>query len=104
MARCFSSTNRTTVTNTANAGFLGTPTFTYTFSDPNGHASTANVSVSVQRAPNRAPVANDDAAEAFRNKPIVISVLANDSDPDGDSFTIQVYDAAGTLIQSNGGS
>ena len=35
-----------------------------------------------------APVANDDFAATDENTPATISVLANDTDPDGDSLTI----------------
>ncbi len=37
---------------------------------------------------NRPPVANDDTVTAVRNKAVRITVLANDSDPDGDPLTV----------------
>ena len=39
-------------------------------------------------AVNRPPVANADTATTARTKPIRITVLANDSDPDGDPLTV----------------
>jgi hypothetical protein len=38
--------------------------------------------------PNEAPVANDDLAFTWKDTPVVIDVLANDFDPDGDPLTI----------------
>jgi Tol biopolymer transport system component len=38
--------------------------------------------------PNQAPLAVDDNATTNQNSPITIAVLANDSDPDGDTLTI----------------
>ena len=45
-------------------------------------------SVRVCRHPNRAPTAGDDAAVTDEDTAVVINVLANDSDPDGDSLSI----------------
>jgi hypothetical protein len=38
---------------------------------------------------NSPPVANDDAATTKKNKPVTIAVLANDSDPDGDTLVVE---------------
>ncbi|GAA0691566.1 NEW3 domain-containing protein [Marinobacterium maritimum] len=38
---------------------------------------------------NSAPVAQNDSAQTTQGTTVVISVLANDSDPDGDSLTVQ---------------
>jgi hypothetical protein len=45
--------------------------------------------VIIDAAVNRAPVANPDAAAAFENTPVVINVLSNDVDPDGDGMASQ---------------
>ena len=60
-------------------------TFTYQVQDARGGQSTpATVTVSV--APNQAPVAANDTASAIGNgTPVSIDVLANDSDPDGNT-------------------
>jgi nitrogen fixation protein FixH len=75
------SVNHTTgaITYTAEAGFAGTDTFTYTVKDvANATSNPATVSVIVNR-----PTAEDDTATAFGTSPVTIDVLANDSDPDG---------------------
>lgn len=60
-------------------------TFTYQVQDARGGQSTpATVTVSV--APNQAPVAANDTASAIGNgTPVSIDVLANDSDPEGNT-------------------
>ena len=45
--------------------------------------------------PNQAPHAVDDSATTNQNSPITIDVLANDSDPDGDTLTISNLSQAG---------
>jgi CshA-type fibril repeat protein/VCBS repeat-containing protein len=75
-----------TITYTPNAGFFGTDSFTYTVSDGE-LTDTATVTVTVNEV-NEAPVAANDSAETDENTPIVIPVLANDSDPDGDPLSI----------------
>jgi hypothetical protein len=40
---------------------------------------------------NKAPTANDDSATTKAGLPVTIKVLANDSDPDGDSLTIAAW-------------
>jgi len=64
---------------TAEAGFRGTDTFTYTITDSQARVSNvATVSVIVNL-----PVANDDFTETSGSSPVLIDVLANDTDPDG---------------------
>ena len=46
-------------------------------------ASVANVQLSVNAPNNQPPVAGNDAATTNANSPVLINVLANDSDPDG---------------------
>jgi VCBS repeat-containing protein len=72
-----------TVTYTPAAGFHGTDTFTYTLSDGLGGTATGMVVVAV----NAPPVAVDDAARTAQNTAVVVPILANDSDPDGDTVT-----------------
>lgn len=87
------------------AGFFGTETFTYTIGDGNGGSATATVTVTViaTETPNSAPVAVDDTATVAQDGVLSASdVLANDSDPDGDTImvdTTPVTDVTnGTLI------
>ncbi|MCG3159248.1 MAG: hypothetical protein JMDDDDMK_00234 [Acidobacteria bacterium] len=76
-----------TITYTPNANFSGANSFTYTISDGAGGADTATVNVLVV-AVNGNPVARPDAAVTPENTPVDISVLANDTDPDGDALTV----------------
>ncbi len=61
-------------TYTANTGYHGNDTFTYTLSGGN----TAQVIVKV----NSGPAANADGANTNEGKAVVVNVVANDSDPD----------------------
>jgi hypothetical protein len=55
----------------------------------NGTQMSDSVTYVIDSQPmNRAPVAQDDAAETSAATPIIIRVLDNDSDPDGDSLEI----------------
>jgi serine protease AprX len=69
-----------------NSGVTGTDQFTYRARDGTLFSATATVTITV--APNRAPVAaNDNATAPVRGTapyaPVVINVVANDTDPDG---------------------
>ncbi|WP_197505836.1 tandem-95 repeat protein [Urechidicola croceus] len=67
--------------------FTGTDSFEYTITDANGDTSTATVSVIVNDI-NDAPVALDDLSTTDPGVPVIISVLTNDSDVDGDTLTV----------------
>ncbi|MEP6881167.1 MAG: Ig-like domain-containing protein, partial [Dokdonella sp.] len=75
------------VTYSPPTGFVGTDRFSYTISDGRGGTATAIVSITVAMQPNQNPIANDDTA-VTTGAPVVINVLANDSDPDGDPLSI----------------
>ena len=75
---------------TADEDFEGTDSFTTTISDGNGGTATSTVTVDVVPA-NEAPDAVDDSAEVFSGESVTISVLDNDSDPDGDVITISSF-------------
>ena len=73
------------------AGFAGTDTFTYTISDGKGGTDTATVTVVVNGGNgggNTAPVANDDSTSTMPGKAVLIDVVANDTDADGDTLII----------------
>ncbi len=76
-----------TATYTPNANFNGTDTFSYTISDGNGGTATATATVTVG-AVNDAPVAVDDAATTNEDTVVTVTLLGNDSDPDGDTLTV----------------
>ncbi|MEM9342041.1 MAG: Ig-like domain-containing protein [Pseudomonadota bacterium] len=73
---------------TPDAGFEGDDSFTYTISDGNGGTDTATVSVTVDSQPNSAPDAVDDTAGTAFGTPVTVSVLANDTDDDGDALSV----------------
>ena len=71
----------------------GLATVTYTVSDSNGGASTATLTITIKPV-NDAPIANADTATMDEDAaPILINVLANDSDVDGDSLAISTASA-----------
>ncbi|WP_259649355.1 midcut-by-XrtH protein [Delftia sp. UME58] len=75
-----------------NSWFSGKDSFTYTISDGNGGSATASVTVTVQAAPagNQPPVAVADSISVAEGSTATVlvggspSLLANDTDPDGD--------------------
>jgi len=84
---------------TPDAGFTGVDRFDYTISDGHGHTVTATEIVTVEDfvtpTPNRAPTAQDDTETvSCSTNPVIINVLDNDADPDGDTLTITAVDAA----------
>jgi len=87
-----------------NAGFNGADSFSYQASD--GILGTvATVDITVNLAANVAPVANDDYAETVRMDPVIINVVANDTDVDGsiDPATVVVITPALNGIVVNNG-
>jgi large repetitive protein len=88
------------VTYTPNANFNGTDTILYTVSDGNGGFSTAAAIVTVT-AVNDAPVATNDTASTNEDAPVVIAVLANDVDPDGDPLTVTAATAPNGSVTIN---
>ncbi|WP_299692465.1 Ig-like domain-containing protein [uncultured Tateyamaria sp.] len=76
-----------TVTFTPALNFNGPATITYTVSDGNGGTDEGEAVISVG-AVNDSPVAEDDTAETDEDTPVTISVLDNDSDPDGDPLSV----------------
>ncbi|WP_386067957.1 Ig-like domain-containing protein [Tahibacter sp. UC22_41] len=76
------------VTYTPAAGFEGSDGFTYTVSDGRGGTATARVSVLVGAGANRPPIAVNDEIGVLKGGGVDIPVLANDSDPDGDTLRV----------------
>jgi hypothetical protein len=76
-----------TIVYTPTANFNGVDTFIYTINDGSGGMDTATVTVTVQPV-NDAPVAVDDAVVTAEDTAVIIAVLNNDSDVDGDSLTV----------------
>lgn len=82
-----------TVTYTPNANANGGDSFTYTVSDGNGGTDTATVTVTIS-AVNDLPVAVDDTVSVEEEGTILILILANDTDADGDPLTLGAYTPA----------
>lgn len=89
------------------AEFFGVATFSYTISD--GRAmGTATVTVTVTETPNVNPTAMDDSASVEQDKLLEgITVLANDTDADGDLLAIETTPIADVtngmlVLYSNG--
>ncbi len=87
------------------SAFTGTDTFRYTISDGHGGTASADVSVTIGAAPNRPPQAIADNAATSFGQPVTIRVLANDSDPDGNTLAIvSVTQPAGGSVAIEGGT
>ncbi len=80
-------TNGTTITYTPNRDWSGTDEFAYEITDSFGASASAVVKVTVD-AGNASPLARDDRATGEINTPLVVKVLANDEDPDGDRLQV----------------
>jgi uncharacterized repeat protein (TIGR01451 family) len=75
------------VTYTPEDGFVGTDSFRYWVEDEDGNRASALVSVTVAAAGSK-PVADNERRSTKPGEPIVINVLAGDTDPDGDPLTV----------------
>ena len=88
-------------------GYTGTDTFTYQAQDGSSTSSVATVTITV--TPDHAPNATNDSYTLMANTTLTVpapGLLANDSDPDGDSLTAVLVSgpSQGTLnLNPNGG-
>ncbi len=85
------------------ANYFGPDSFTFKANDGGQDSNVATVAVNVQGA-NDAPVAMNDVVATPLDTPVDIDVLANDSDPDGDSVTLSAVAAPahGTATYAGG--
>lgn len=74
-------------TYTPNTNFNGSDSFTYHANDGQDDSNIATVSITVD-AVNDAPVAVNDPATTDEDQSVIIDVLGNDSDPDGDTLSV----------------
>ncbi|MEZ4591419.1 MAG: cadherin-like domain-containing protein [Chloroflexota bacterium] len=94
--------NSNVITYTPTLNFFGTETFTYTASDGQGGEGTALVTVIVNQV-NDDPIAADDSAMTDEDTAVIINVLANDSDADGDPLTVEsVTQPTNGVVVNNG--
>ena len=66
-------------------------TFTYSMTDGIADSNIATVTITIIGV-NDAPIANDDQVDTYDNEEIIISVLDNDVDADGDKLSVDVVD------------
>lgn len=94
-----------TVTYTPKADWHGEDKFTATVKNADGTVTERVVTVTVDPV-NDAPVAKADTASTEFGKPVVVKVLANDTDVDGDTLSIKSVGAAanGTLVKNADGT
>ncbi len=81
---------------TPNTGYSGPASFTYTIKDPSNAQATATVNLTVGASGNQPPNAVADSATTNEDSPVTISVLANDTDPDGHPLTVTLLNLTGT--------
>ncbi len=89
-----------TISFTPAPNFNGPTTISYTISDGNGGTSTATVAVTVDGV-NDAPVANPSTATTPEDTPVVVPVLANDTDVDGNPLTVTAASAPNGTVTIN---
>ena len=70
------------------ANFNGSDSFTYVVSDGHGGTATGSVNITIN-AVNDNPVAVNDSATTDEDTPVTVNVVANDTDVDGDTRTLQ---------------
>jgi hypothetical protein len=96
-----------TLSYTPNPGYFGADVFQYTIKDGYGGQASATVNINVLGS-NDAPVAMDDFAVTSKNTAVIIDVLANDNDPNGDPLTIieiiQTANKMGTVVINGDGT
>jgi hypothetical protein len=74
--------------------FNGSDSFTYTAYDGLDGFDTATVNITVSPV-NAPPTANDDQVSTPEDTPLTIDVLGNDSDPEGDPFSLHSFGQPG---------
>ncbi|WP_299041449.1 tandem-95 repeat protein [uncultured Tateyamaria sp.] len=86
--------------------FNGDATITYSITDGNGGTDTAEVAVTVNPV-NDDPVAVDDIETTDEDVPVVVDLLGNDTDVDGDELSIGSLDvdpAQGSVVDNGDGT
>ncbi len=95
--------NGANLTYTPKRDFNGADSFTFKVSDGTNDSATATVSLRIAPV-NDNPAANSDSGATTENAAVVINVIANDTDVDGDRLVISnVSDAVGGSVEIVGG-
>ena len=88
-------------TYTPAANFSGTDSFTYKANDGQADSNVATVNLAITSA-NHAPVTNDDIAGVAKGQTITANVqhgvLANDTDPDGNSLSVSAVNGSAANV------
>jgi hypothetical protein len=94
-----------TFTYTPQQGFVGQDSFTYTTSDGQDGVS-SDLATAYITVTNALPIAGEDAATTNQDVAVLIDILANDIDPDGDLFTAALLSSPehGTLTPNLDGT
>ncbi len=94
-----------TVTYTPDPDFFGVDSFTYVIFDDTGLSDIATVTITVT-AVEDAPAALDDLAVTDEDVPVIVTVLANDSDAEGnlDPSSVVVGDGVNGLLEPVNGA
>src|SRR5262249_58009895 len=82
-------------TYTPAANYSGPDSFTFKANDGAADSNTATVSITVVGSGNRPPVARPDRARTNEDTAVTIAVLANDTDPDGNTLTVSAVTQPG---------
>jgi Ca2+-binding RTX toxin-like protein len=89
-----------TLTYTPDADYNGADEIAYTITDPDGNTASSTVAVTIVPV-NDAPVANPDFASTPLVTPVVIDVLDNDTDVDGDPLSVTAATAPNGTVEIN---
>jgi VCBS repeat-containing protein len=81
-----------TFTYKPNTGFTGSDSFTASVKDPSGATATVVLTLRVDGPPQ----ANNDFISVATGNPVVVDVLANDTDPEGDNLSVQITSTPST--------
>ncbi|MDJ0662233.1 MAG: tandem-95 repeat protein, partial [Crocosphaera sp.] len=94
-----------TLTYIPHPNFNGNDSFSYTISDLHGGSDSATVDIQINPI-NDSPTAINDTATTSENQSIIINVLNNDSDIDGDSISVQnlTQPSSGLINQNSDGT
>jgi Bacterial Ig domain len=88
------------VTISPDPDYIGDVVVRYTIVDPDGLTAEARIVLTVLEAPNRPPVAGDDAATVSNGGTVSIPIALNDLDLDGDPLTYSIVTAPDPALGS----